>query len=171
MPIKILPLSNPGEDKKYIDALMALVKRAQANNASPYMYPNGRDFYADNLAGATINVLATDENRLVAYAALRRMSPWPAYLDRPDVQPEHCALMLLNLVDPEYRGRGIGQQLASARITAARAHGFKHLFATVHPDNIASNQVLERQGFHRVAQQPMFSERLLRNLMRLDLTD
>ncbi|WP_461534967.1 GNAT family N-acetyltransferase [Spongorhabdus nitratireducens] len=171
MSIHILTLDNPREDIAYIDELMSLVERARADNASPYMYPNGRDFYAGNLAGATINILAIKEDSLVAYAALRKMSPWPEYLGLPNVDPQSCALMLLNLVDPEYRGRGIGQQLASARITAARAHGFKHLFATVHPDNIASNQVLERQGFHRVAQQPMFSERLLRNLMRLDLTD
>jgi len=167
MTIRFLTLSNPTSDIQYLDALFALAERAQ--QASPHLYPNGRDFYERNLQGATVNVLAFDGERLIGYAALRTMEPWPAYLDAPQYPPAQCALMLLNLVAPDYRGQGVGHRLALARIKAARARGFRHLFATVHPDNHASMKVLERQDFRLIAQRPMFTEQLLRNLMQKDV--
>lgn len=169
MPIRMLVLDNPQHDMTYIDALMSLVERAQADNRSPYMYPNDRDFFERNLAGATINILALDGETLVGYAALRKMVPWPEYLDSPEHPPATCALMLLNLVDPAYRGRGIGKQLSDARIASAQAAGIRHLYVTVHPDNEPSNRVLNRLGFRLIAQKPMFSNQLMRNLMQLDL--
>lgn len=159
----------PTDAARYLDPLCSLVERAQQGDASPYLYPNGPAFYQRNLAGATLNLLALAGVQVVGYAALRMMSPWPDYFDPPKHPPEQCALMLLNLVDPAFRGQGLGQQLAEARIELAKAQGIKHLFVTVHPDNRASVRVLARQGFRLIAQKPMFTERLLRNLMQLDL--
>ena len=170
MPVNIKTLDNSQQDIRYIDALMSMIERSEAGSLSPYMYPNQREFYERNLLGATVNVLAFVDDTLVGYAALRAMTPWPDYLDPPEHPPETCALMLLNVVDPAYRGKGIGKQLADARIQAARARGFHHLFVTVHPDNTPSMRVLEQQGFQLIAQKPMFSNQLLRNLMQLDLS-
>ena len=167
--ITIHLLNQPNADIEYLDALLTLVKRAEHDNASPYMYPNGAAFYTGNLQGNTLNVAALDGDRMVGYAALRPMNPWPEYLDPTDLPPEHCALMLLNVVDPIYRGLGIGKRLAKARIEMAREAGFHHLFVTVHPENLSSIAVLEHFGFRLVTQKPMFSNQLLRNLMQLDL--
>ncbi|MGB1091459.1 MAG: GNAT family N-acetyltransferase, partial [Oceanobacter sp.] len=165
MTIQIQILADPASDLLYLNELLQLVDRASQNQASPYLYPNGPEFYEGNLAGATQNVLAwdvsskkgdTDEIRLVGYAALRSMSPWPAYMDAAEFPPEQCALMLLNLVDPDYRGMGIGKQLAEARIQLASEMGYRHLYVTVHPDNQGSVKVLEKQGFQLLDCKPMF---------------
>lgn len=167
--ITICPLNQPTTDIRYLDSLLTLVERAQQDNASPFMYPNGSEFYTGNLQGNTLNVAALDGERMVGYASLRPMNPWPEYLDPTNLPPEHCALMLLNLVDPAYRGLGIGKRLAKARIEMAKEAGFHHLFVTVHPENLSSIAVLEHFGFRLVTQKPMFSNQLLRNLMQLDL--
>ena len=171
MDIQIVTAGTPDRDIQYLEALLQLVKDSQA--ASPYMYPNNCDFYKSNLSGAAINILAFADYTLIGYAAFRILSPWPTYLKSDyqpiDSQPEHCALMLLNLVAPQFRGQGLGKRLAEARMKAAKAQSIKHLFATVHPDNRASMSILERQGFQLVAQQRLFTEQLLRNLMHKNI--
>jgi ribosomal protein S18 acetylase RimI-like enzyme len=169
MNISIITLNNPSADVSYTDAIMSLLNRAQDAKAVPYLYPNNRDFFERNLMGDTINILALDKEKVIGYAALRKMTPWPDYLEPTELNPEECALMLLNLVDPEYRGLGIGKNLLKARIESAKQAGFFHLYATVHPDNTASVHVLTGLGFEIIAQKPMFSNQLMRNLMYLNL--
>ena len=78
-------------------------------------------------------------------------------------------MLLFNLVDPHYRGQGIGKQLGKIRVDWAKSLGFRYLFSTVHPDNTASMRLLTGLGMNKIAQKPMFSTRLLRNLMFVDL--
>lgn len=165
-----MPLNNPQQDVKYLDDLMTLVERINTASAAPYLYAHERDFFEKNLCGATYNVLAFEGQQLIGYAALRGMQPWPDYLNEYNYyQPEQCALMLYNLVDPNCRGKGVGKQLAQARIELAKQLGLKHLLVTVHPDNHATVHILEQSGFELIAQKPMFSQQLLRNLMHLAL--
>jgi len=170
MPLRVLQLNNPAQDTIYTDAVVALLERATVAQSTPYVYPHDRGFFEKNLAGETINILAFDQDKVVAYAALRSMKNWPDYLEPCHYPPERCALMLYNLVDPEYRGQGIGKQLSAARLKAAVNAGFEHLFTTVHPDNEPSIRVLTKLGFQVIAQKPMFSNQLMRKLMYLHLT-
>lgn len=169
MNIQIVTLNTPASDITYLEPLMSLVDRVAVANAAPLAYAHGRDFFARNLSGATINQLAFDGDNIVGYAALRTMHPWPDYLDPCEYPTQECALMLFNLVDPQYRGQGIGKQLSKARIASAKNAGFRHLFVTVHPDNAPSIRILDGLGFTFIAQKPMFSNQLMRNLMSLNL--
>lgn len=171
MDIRILTLSNPSQDIDYINAIVSLVERAQATNAVPYLYSHKRDFFERNLRGETINLLALEDDKVIAYAALRKMDPWPDYLEPSEYPPKECGLLLFNLVDPVYRGQGIGKRLSAARVVSAKNAGFSHLFATVHPDNEPSIRVLYGLNFTVIAQKPMFTNQQMRNLMYLSLLD
>ncbi len=170
MTVSVITLNNPSLDIEYTDALMALDKQVRDNNASPYLYPQDRDFYYKNLAGETINVVAKTPEQIIGYTALRKMAPWPEYLEPVQYPSEQCALMLFNMVHPQWRGQGIGKRLNMARMDAAASHGFNYLYCTTHPDNVANFKMLRQLGFEEIAQKPLFSEQLLRSLMFLDLT-
>jgi len=169
MSVSILTLCNPQHDVEYTDALNQLDSKVREANAAPYVYPQDEAFYRDNLAGKTSNILAIQSGNVIGYAALRSMDPWPTYLERMDVSPALCGMMLIALVDPDWQGRGIGKQLNLARLDIAKQLGFRYLFSTVHPDNLPSINNLRKLGFNVIAQKPMFSEQLLRSVLFLDL--
>ncbi|MEJ2419614.1 MAG: GNAT family N-acetyltransferase, partial [Exilibacterium sp.] len=121
------------------------------------------------LLGAATNIIALDDSKVVAYTALRKMDPWPDYLPPSDYPIHTCALMLYSLVDPNYRRQGLGKRLSQARIHYASHTGLHHLFATVHPDNNPSLRALTSLGFQVISQQRIFSDRLLRNILYLDI--
>ena len=129
MTFHLTVLSNPTSDIQYLDALFALAERAQrAQRASPHLYPNGRDFYEHNLQG----VLAFDGERLIGYAALRKMEPWPGYLDAPQHPPEQCALMLLNLFPSEKITSPGSYQSVSQPVLSRPFEGFGLVFRDCH---------------------------------------
>jgi len=41
-------------------------------------------------------------------------------------------------LEPEYRGKGLGQRLMLAALDAARRHGYRQVSLTVHPENPAA---------------------------------
>lgn len=170
MPITIKTLNDPKSDIQYTDALFKLDQAMREVNAAPHLYPKDRDFYYQSLAGNCYNVLAFANEEIVGYAALRKMTPWPSYLNPTDYPTDCCALMLINMVAPKWRGKGLSKQLNNGRLELARQNGFRYLFATVHPDNKPSISSLESVGFRVIEQRPMFQEQLLRNLMFLDLS-
>ena len=49
---------------------------------------------------------------------------------------------------PEYRGRGFGRRLMTAALEAARAHGYRQVSLTVHPQNPAI-ALYEACGFRK----------------------
>jgi len=171
MNIRLLTLDNPKEDIAYLDSVISLHEKSTATNSTPYLYPQNRDFFENNLKGATINLLALNGDHVVGYCALRKMTPWPEYLSLEQYIPEECALMLFNLVDPDFRGLGIGKQLSLQRIVVAKKAGFRHLFVTVHPENVPSVSILEKLGFTLIAQKRMFTTKLMRKLMYLYIGD
>ena len=115
-------------------------------------------------------MLAFCGEEIVGYTALRKMTPWPSYLNPIDYPTDCCALMLMTMVAPKWRGQGLSKQLNRERLALAQQHGFRYLFATVHPDNTPSISSLKSWGFRVIEQRPMFEEQLLRNLMFLDLS-
>lgn len=163
-------LSNGAADLEYLDSLLLLAERAQAGGASPWLYPAANDFYQNNLKGHTFNVAAFDGNLMVGYGALRHLVNWPDYLGEPLFLPEQCGLMLVNLVDPAYRGRGVGRELARLRLEFAKSLGCQHLYVTVHPANEASVRVLEGLGFETLDEREIFTEKLLRRIMYMSLS-
>lgn len=167
--IAITPLNHPETDHRYTDELYRLDQMMRQQQSAPYLYPKERSFYQHCLSGNCYNVLACHGNEVIGYAALRPMSPWPAYLNPVDYPEKACAMMLHNMVSPQWRGQGIAKRLNQARLKIAQQQEFRYLFSTVHPDNTPSIRSLERMGFQVIEQRPMFSEQLLRNLMFLEL--
>ena len=163
--------SLPKRATDYEAELVELALLAQADNQSPYLYQQNRSFFRNNLAGATENVFAFDADEMVGYAALRSMDPWPAYMPQTEHEPHLCAMMLYSLVAPKYRGRAIGFSLAQKRVTLAKELGFMHLYATVHPNNLASARTLKRLGFEVLSQKVMFTEQLLRDILYLRIVN
>ncbi|MCY7296446.1 GNAT family N-acetyltransferase [Alteromonas sp. a30] len=169
MDIRIKTLSNGISEQGYLAQLELLLEKSHANNASPHVYKQDRTFFKSNLEGGAYNIVALSGERVVGYTALRKMQPWPEYLERTEHAPESCALMLYSLVDPEARGCGIGALLAQKRIELAQCMGLQHLYATVHPSNHANMKILTRLGFNEIAVKPLFKEQLLRSLMYLKI--
>ncbi len=169
MAIRIITLEAPKSDIGYCDAIFSLFERAQAAKSTPYLYPQTREFFTANLQGGATNIIALDDSKVIAYTALRKMNPWPDYLPPSDYPIHTCALMLFSLVDPNYRHQGLGKRLSQARIDYASHAGLRHLFATVHPDNSPSLRALTSLGFQVISQQRIFSDRLLRNILYLDI--
>lgn len=159
--------------------LSTLAQRTFEAGNAPWVYPQDHAFFASNLTGNALNILAYKGNDVVGYAALRSMQEWPVYLDSPNTLaeivgafpvPNQSAMLLYNLVDNNHRGAGIGKQLAQARIKLATQKGIKHLFSTVHPNNTPSQRILEQLGFRCILQKPMFTQQLPRKLFYLPLS-
>ncbi|MGB0732553.1 MAG: GNAT family N-acetyltransferase [Pontibacterium sp.] len=167
MPFQVLTQANYFSEER-LQSLVSLMSRASGH--SPYLYANDQAFFRRNLSGEANNVFVYDDKKMIGYAALRSMNPWPTYLDAQPYPPKQCAMMLINVVDPDYRGKGVGNLLMKARINVAKSEGMEHLFSTVHPDNAPSLRLLEKHGFNKIAQKEMFQEQLLRNLMYLNIT-
>lgn len=88
-PIRIQVIHRENATSALIDGLANLAKHAHDNGQSPLVYPQNRAFFQGNLsepqsAKTVFNVCAFYHDKLVGYAALRSMQPWPAYLDAPE---------------------------------------------------------------------------------------
>jgi 1-aminocyclopropane-1-carboxylate deaminase/D-cysteine desulfhydrase-like pyridoxal-dependent ACC family enzyme len=59
--------------------------------------------------------------------------------------------------------------LIEARLAVAREHGLQHIFATVSPANVTCLQALDRAGFCQLDVATVYSERVLRALLHIDL--
>lgn len=62
-----------------------------------------------------------------------------------------AAFITMIVVDPEFRGLGIGQALVEAVLAAARARAFKTCRLQVHKNNHAANKLYDRLGFHVIS--------------------
>ncbi len=68
----------------------------------------------------------------------------------------------------DYRGNGLMGRLAAMAMADARKEGIKYLYATVHPENRASRNNLERAGFSPALQKEMYNG-LSRYIMFIEL--
>ena len=96
--------------------------------------------------GFPLLVLEDDEDRVVGYAGA---APF-----RPGKQGYDGCLEVSLYVDREARGRGIGRQLGSALIHAARTLNNRALMALVFADNSRSNGLFAHLGFNLCAHLP-----------------
>jgi ribosomal-protein-alanine N-acetyltransferase len=76
--------------------------------------------------------LVAEDNGLIGYAAC--------------LVEEQIGELIVNTVKPEYRGKGLGQQLLEKRIEWLSDKATE-VYATVRPDNQASRNLLEKAGF------------------------
>jgi GNAT superfamily N-acetyltransferase len=83
----------------------------------------------------------TDQGRLVACAALRRI--------RPD-----AVEMKRMFVRPEARGHGLGQRLLDMRLDEARAMGCRAAYADTYRGNRPMLSIYESRGFRQVPRYP-----------------
>jgi len=73
-----------------------------------------------------------------------RLIPGRAGLGHVDDETPQLGIAL----EPEYRGRGFGRRLMLAALEAARAHGYRQVSLTVHPQNPAG-ALYESCGFQK----------------------
>ena len=84
-------------------------------------------------------VVADMGGDLVGYVALSRLV-WLQYGDR-GIEMNHL------FVQPEWRGKGVGQALIAAAKDAARAAGCVEMKVSTHPENLAAQEFYLAQGF------------------------
>ncbi len=168
--IKISELTNPSRDQRYLNGIIDLHRRCQRTHSTPYLYNQDEHFYKRNLNGDCLNVIAQSGDNIVGYAAVRKMNPWPSYLTPTTAPIDSSALLLINLVDPDWRGKRIGSMLTERRLNMAREFGYQHVFSTVHPDNAACVHNLQKQRFKIIEHRNMFNQQLPRYVMYLDLS-
>ena len=91
--------------------------------------------------GRTVTVLAEKDGELLAYGALWLDETfWGRHLGEIRV-----------LVRPDYRGLGIGLQLASDVFAIAKAMGIEKIIARMTPEQVRTRARLERLGFTKEA--------------------
>ena len=91
--------------------------------------------------GRTVTVLAEKDGELLAYGSLwLEETFWGRHLGEIRV-----------LVRPDYRGLGIGLQLASDVFAIAKAMGIEKIIARMTPEQVRTRARLERLGFTKEA--------------------
>lgn len=150
---------------EYKPQLIELLKIAQAAQSIPYLYAPDDAFFDASLGDGHVKAFAFCDGQMVGFSFLRIMHQWPAYLDFIHQPSELSAMVLMNLVHPDYRGLGIGRQLFDNRVEVARLMGVKHLYVTVHPDNMVNTKLLAQVGMKVIAEREVFTEKLLRQVM------
>ena len=145
--------------------LWELVRAAEDAKAIPYLYAPDEAFFDTSLTNEHVKVFALCNDQLVGFSFLRLMHQWPSYFDFLQEPSELCAMMLMNLVHPDFRGLGIGRELSLKRLEAAKETGVKHLYGTVHPHNEASVKLLTQLGMKTIAEREIFTEKVLRKVM------
>lgn len=150
---------------EYKSQLWELVRAAEDAKAIPYLYAPNEAFFDTSLTDDHVKIFAFCDGQLVGFSFLRMMYQWPSYFDFIEQPSELCAMMLMNLVHPDFRGLGIGRELSSKRLEAAKDSGVKHLYGTVHPHNEASVKLLTQLGMKTIAEREIFTEKVLRKVM------
>lgn len=150
---------------EYKPQLQALVNVAQAANSVPYLYQPDDAFFNTSLSDNHIKLFAFCDGELVGFAFLRLLHQWPTYFDFIPQPKDLSAMVLMNLVHPDFRGLGIGRQLLERRIEMAKQIGVKHLYVTVHPNNSVNVKLLTQIGMVTIAEREVFTEKLLRKVM------
>ena len=150
---------------EYKPLLWELVRAAEDAKAIPYLYAPDEAFFDTSLTNEHVKVFALCDGQLAGFSLLRLMHQWPSYFDFLQEPSELCAMMLMNLVHPDFRGLGIGRELSLKRLEAAKEIGVKHLYGTVHPHNEASVKLLTQLGMKTIAEREIFTEKVLRKVM------
>ena len=149
----------------YQPQVQQLANIAKNNGAMPYLHEPDEAFFALSLSHQHVKFFAYHEGKMVGFAVLRVLHQWPVYFDFLAQPCQLSALVLIALVDPQYRGLGIGREFLVRRIDAARQIGVKHLYVTVHPQNSVNIKLLRSNGFETIATREIFSTQSLRQIM------
>jgi aminoglycoside 6'-N-acetyltransferase len=100
-------------------------------------------------------LIACDQGEPVGLIQWYRLEDEPEYraeLEAAAVAVPADAVSLDYLIGPpDRRGRGFGRAMIAAALQEVRARGASAVLVPVHAGNIASQRVLERCGFRRVA--------------------
>ncbi|AHF75630.1 Phosphinothricin acetyltransferase [Sodalis praecaptivus] len=133
------------QETQHADAMLAIFNDAIVNTTALYDYrPRTRAsmtaWFAVKARGSfPVIGLQTDSGELAGFASYGTFRAWPAY--RYSV--EHSIYL-----QQAFRGRGLGNLLLQALITAAGQQGVHVLIGAIDTDNQASIRLHERAGFH-----------------------
>jgi ribosomal-protein-alanine N-acetyltransferase len=105
-----------------------------------------REDLALQQAGQGFTLVAVEDGRVGLHAKL--------------LKKEDCGWIFNVASQPEFRGRGIAQELFAELARRARAMGIVRLLAHVRADNRRARRAYEKAGFRSVAQDGMRGEQL-----------
>ena len=94
-------------------------------------------FVAENIDRGNPHLVADDGGRVVGWCDVRR-DTIPCYV--------HDSMLGMGLL-PEYRGRGLGERLIRAAVTAASAAGFERISLSVYGRNTTAMALYRKVGF------------------------
>jgi L-amino acid N-acyltransferase YncA len=135
----------PGTESD-LPAILAIYNHAIINTTAVYDYePHTlamrETWYAAKVADGLPVLVATLDDQVVGFAALSWFRAWAAY--RYTVENSLY-------VAPDQQGQGIGRQLLSASIEAARDRHFHTIVSGIDADNAASLHLHRQFGFEPV---------------------
>lgn len=95
------------------------------------------DFVRDNIAAGHPHMVAVDDGVVVGWCDIRA---------KERAAQAHCGMLGMGIV-PGYRDRGIGRQLITAALEAARSAGLHRVELDAHGDNLRAIALYEKVGF------------------------
>lgn len=155
--------------------LRGVVAVAEAERARPdsQMIAHGPAFFRRYYGGGGETCVALLAGEVVGYALLATHEHlhaiWDLRVARLGLDRAKCGCLVQIAVTPKVRKRGIAGQLVERIVELARARGLEHLLASVAPDNSASLRTLTRCGFVPFEQATVYSEQVVRVLLRCSL--
>ena len=114
---------------------------------------------------------------LMSFAGVRNIDAFDVYVDdagrvlgttglyRYTKDANHASWVAWFCVDPEARGRGVGQALLEHTVEKARSAGFRlvRLYTSTDPNEAAAQRLYERNGFNEIRRkQGIFSTLIFR---------
>jgi len=94
---------------------------------------------------------------------------WHDYITRLGATLEQCCVTIQTLIDPAYRGLGVGIALQRMGLVHVHALGIRHSLMTIHPDNAANLAIGASLGYRELDRTLAYSARLPRVLLHLDI--
>ena len=121
----------------------AIINTTAVYDYEPHTLAMRKAWYAAKVADRLPVLVATLNGQVVGFAALSWFRAWAAY--RYTVENSLY-------VAPDHQGQGIGRQLLSASIEAARDRGFHTIVSGIDAENAVSLYLHRQFGFESVGQ-------------------
>ncbi len=160
-----------------VEAIMQVMAEAMANLQHPeWFVPDDAVYMAEHISGPKGFCLVAEEKTtgaLAAYFTVKLAGTAPDalgwQLDMSEEELNATAQMDSCCVAPPYQGNGLEGKLLLMAEDALRGSRYRHLLATVHPDNAASLYTGLHRGYTIAADHVICYGDKVRDILRKDL--